>query len=325
MKRIILVVLFAAVLATWSLAGIKNYDAGLSTPADSMCMLVVSTDSLDTIINTCAAGAKRYDVQRYDTAFSIELLTWTKTYNVKFLVWFSTSDTAATWNWPDIFPWDVAEKVDSLLSRHHGDGSWDSTFVAGVNGWTIFVADTSDTSFLSRAKVSVYTMASSTPDLTDYTDTYGKVVFGEDLVQFIVKTFKAPAWSIDTITLVADGQVDTVYLDFDQIPFPGALDMATLFLVFYAGGSPVRGAEFIVENPDIASDTVNDLVLGAFYERTRTDASGIAAVYVPKSYLYHDSTKALYQATLRLHGAPLKVWSDIWVPDQDSLRLTVED
>jgi hypothetical protein len=108
----------------------------------------------------------------------------------------------------------------------------------------------------------------------------------------------------------------------------GTADKCVVFLVYYHDGSPMRGASVEVKNLNIATDSTQGVIIGPVIKYAWTDANGIAQyprpISVPKSYLYHDSSLARYQVTLRAYGVPAKVWTDIWIPDQDTLRIMVE-
>ena len=109
-------------------------------------------------------------------------------------------------------------------------------------------------------------------------------------------------------------------------PAPGAEPpMATLFVSYYRNGRAQAGAWLIVRNDNVATDTVNNVLVGPIYQYAKTNSSGVASVEIPRSYLYHDSLKALYDITLRVGPRAAAEWNDYWIPDQDTVRLTVEN
>ena len=99
----------------------------------------------------------------------------------------------------------------------------------------------------------------------------------------------------------------------------------TVVIFYYRHGTAVKGARLVVRNQNVATDTTNDVVIGPVEVSKYTDGDGFAYVFAPRSYIYNDSLKALYDISLYHRGRLVKLWSDHWLPDQDTLRLVVED
>ncbi len=219
------------------------------------------------------------------------------------------------------------DALDSVMTLNHGSGAWTSGSAgSGTNDWTIYVRDTNTGAMIPNAKVVARTL-SGTPDAIAYTDGSGKVDFTVALDSFRVQVYKplGSDGADDTVSVAVDGQVDTTYMAFSAITTASAPDLATLFCVYYHGSEPVKGAQLRVSNNSVATDTTQGTIIGPFFDYRATDTSGVASVYVPKSYLYSDSLKSLYNIVLIYRGQEVYTWKNYYVPDQDTVRLEVTD
>lgn len=102
-----------------------------------------------------------------------------------------------------------------------------------------------------------------------------------------------------------------------------ASPLSTVFLSYNRDGSPQKGAVLVLQNENVATDSTLDVILGPIYKFDITDSTGVAQVQIPRSYIFHDSTKGLYNAVLRFRGRVVKHWPDLWVPDADTFRIIV--
>ncbi|RJX20131.1 MAG: hypothetical protein C4570_04280 [Ammonifex sp.] len=197
---------------------------------------------------------------------------------------------------------------------------------SGDKTWNIVVVDTTGAGYVlkSDADITLRDMGGTVKGILT-TDNYGKAVFLQVGGDYQVSVwFAGVLHNADTVTLSADGQTDTVKVSHTVIPSSGAPSLATLFLQYYRGTTPVKGAELLVRNDNIATDTTQDIVIGPYYGYAKTDANGIAVLYVPKSYLYHDTTLSLYDITLKKDGKVIGTWPEFYVPNQDTVRLIKE-
>lgn len=107
------------------------------------------------------------------------------------------------------------------------------------------------------------------------------------------------------------------------IPFPSNPLQCNVFVFYEQNGSPKSGAWLIIQNPNLATDSTRKVVMGPIFKYSPTDGNGYVSLSVPRSYLFHDSTKGLYDIELKVNGKVVKQWSDQWVPNADTLRLRV--
>jgi hypothetical protein len=131
------------------------------------------------------------------------------------------------------------------------------------------------------------------------------------------------------------GSTDSTYVDAYQendrwapvnhFPSTGSADLATLFVVYYRNGAPQKGASLIAANDNIVYDSADGIVMGPIYQADLTDGNGVASVVLPKSYLFNDSLGAGYDVKLRYAGRIVRAWSDLWMPNQDTLRLRISE
>lgn len=199
---------------------------------------------------------------------------------------------------------------------------------SGANEWNIVVLDTTGgvtVGAVSRAKVSIYDMAASL-DGQVYTNSSGVSTFTVDLDSFTVVVTKAgtgmqQSSPNDTLIVAANGQTDTVYVTFISYSQPPYL--SSVFLYYYDHGYPTDGARLVIRNENVVYDSTQGLVMGPILQYDVTDTTGLASVVVPKSYLFSDSLQSLYDIGLTYRGRIVKTWSDVYIPDQDTLRLTL--
>ncbi len=81
----------------------------------------------------------------------------------------------------------------------------------------------------------------------------------------------------------------------------------------------------IGQNNSVATDTTTGEVIGTILEKDKTNSSGYVVLYLPKSYIYHDSLKSLFDFSLTYAGRTVKTWPKFYIPNQDTVRLTVEN
>ena len=196
-----------------------------------------------------------------------------------------------------------------------------------INNWNIFVFDTAglDTTPLPNAQVQIRYSPGGGNAGTERTDGTGEARFKTDQVAYTIDVFYAlRGHTQQTITVSASTQTDSSYVYTTGFPAIAGPDLCNVWTVLYRGGVPVRGALWRVMNLSHVTDTTNDLILAPFVDAVRTDENGVASIAVPRSYLFHDSTKARYNVTLSYAGRTI-TWTDVWVPNADSLRLLITE
>ncbi|MEW6015789.1 MAG: hypothetical protein AB1690_10740 [Candidatus Zixiibacteriota bacterium] len=196
---------------------------------------------------------------------------------------------------------------------------------SGDKSWTIFVKDTTGGGEVlkSTATVTLRDMGGTEKGILT-TDNYGKATFLQFSGDYTVSVmFAGVKVNLDTLTLSANGQIDTVKVGHTVLPASGSPLLATLFLTYYQGSSPVKGAELIVRNDNVAFDTTQGTLIGPFFDTDNTDAQGTASVFVPKTYIYNDSTLGVYDVTLKYRGKIIGHWPGFSIPDQDTVRIYV--
>ena len=107
--------------------------------------------------------------------------------------------------------------------------------------------------------------------------------------------------------------------------FPSSPGLVNLFLQYSRNGVVQKNAVFWAENLAIATDTSTDQVIGPFADWDKTDSLGVALIQVVPSPYYHDSLKSLYDLSLYFAGKKIKAWPQYYVPNEDTVRITVED
>jgi hypothetical protein len=105
---------------------------------------------------------------------------------------------------------------------------------------------------------------------------------------------------------------------------PGSVDQATVFVYYYRNGEPQKGARLSARFDQVATDSVTGTTIGPFTDWEKTDTAGYAGLVIPKSYIFNDSSNALYDIILRFAGKTVGSWYDYFVPDQDTVRLEME-
>ena len=225
---------------------------------------------------------------------------------------------------------DLYGSVDTVLSLP------DSKFSGGCGGsgsnnWNVVVVDTTGGQIrgaVSGARLTVRTLAQALEGFL-WTGSSGATAFTVDLDTFTVDVTKAGTFledgPQDTIVVAQTDQVDTVWVTYTSAVIPPAQspELTTVFCYYYRGGEPYRGAYLLVRNENVATDTTQGVIFGPVREGMRTDSTGLAYVTVPKSYIFHDSLTSLYDISLTVAGRVVADWPDVYLPDQDSLRLEV--
>ena len=101
-------------------------------------------------------------------------------------------------------------------------------------------------------------------------------------------------------------------------------DSVCVFLVYKRQGVGTKGARLIVLNLNTANDTsVVPVIIGPVRKFGATDSIGFVQLCVPVSTIYDDSLKSLYDITLQFRGSVIARWDDLFLPDQDTIRLLV--
>lgn len=198
---------------------------------------------------------------------------------------------------------------------------------SGVNGWTISVFDTAglDTTPLPNVKVEIEFMTGLSDGVVR-TNSFGDASFNVDLDSFRVRIYAPLRFSTaDSFNVTSNGQVDSFYTYTTGLPPLAGPDLCNVFAVAFRGADPVIGARLLVVNSNQATDTTQQTLLAPFRDARRSDSTGQVTVQVPRSYLFHDSTKARYDITLFFNNRVAAHWEDIWIPNQDSLRLVITD
>jgi hypothetical protein len=259
------------------------------------------------------SSTKITDVTEWpDTVFDLAFASrWT----ISFHYWAYGFDSAV-WNWYyDLYDYNNANCV--------GGGAYVARFL-------VRDTNTNPDVPIDAAKVTIH-YDSSTGAVRNWwwTDGTGYVEFGLDNGDYSAVTSKpglASAAALD-FTIASAGYQDTI--DGYMIEFPaapgGPLAMASVNVFYFKSGAAVKGARLIARNQNVATDTVNQVVIGPVQVTDYSNSQGLATVSVPKSYIFHDTLKGLYDISL-YHGSKLvKLWEDYWVPDQDTVRLVVEE
>jgi len=67
------------------------------------------------------------------------------------------------------------------------------------------------------------------------------------------------------------------------------------------------------------------LLIGPYMKTAQSDTAGLVVIIdVPKTYLFNDSTLGLYDISLSYGGRVIVSWQDVFIPNQDTLRMTVQ-
>lgn len=196
-----------------------------------------------------------------------------------------------------------------------------------INNWKIRVFDSAgvDTTPLPGAQVQIRYDPGGGNAGTERTNGLGEADFKVDQVSYTVDVyFPLRGHTQQTFSVSSSGQIDSSYLYTTGFPATAGPDLCNVWTVYYRAGTPVRGAVWRVMNLSQATDTTNDLILAPFVDAVRTDSNGVASIAVPRSYLFHDSTKARYDVSLSYRGRTVS-WTDVWVPNADSLRLLITE
>lgn len=272
---------------------------------DSVCWVLLK----DTL--RVDSSGKRYDVTEWpDTIFDLALGS---RWSLRFYSWAYSFDSSVWEHYFDLYDYNNANCV--------GGGAYVARFL---------VRDTNASLPIDAAKVTLhYDSSTGAVYKWGWTDGSGFVEFGVDNGDYSTVTAKAGLSSAETIdfTVASAAYQDTI--DGYMIVFPaaagGPLDMTSLNVFYFRNGTAVKGARLFARNQNVATDTVNQVVIGPVQVTDYSDDQGLATVSVPKSYIFHDSLKGLYDISL-YHGSKLiKLWEDYWVPDQDTVRLVVEE
>jgi len=109
------------------------------------------------------------------------------------------------------------------------------------------------------------------------------------------------------------------------IPNSGAPDLCTVFLIYFRGATAVQNATLTIRNDNVATDTTTGLLIGPYMKTAQSDTAGLVVIIdVPKTYLFNDSTLGLYDISLSYGGRVIVSWQDVFIPNQDTLRMTVQ-
>ena len=109
------------------------------------------------------------------------------------------------------------------------------------------------------------------------------------------------------------------------IPNSGAPALCTVFLIYFRGATPVQNATLTIRNDNVATDTTTGLLIGPYMKTAQSDTAGLVVIIdVPKTYLFNDSTLGLYDISLSYGGRVIVSWQDVFIPNQDTLRMTVQ-
>lgn len=281
--------------------------AQLGWTLDSM-KWVKTVDSLRT-----DSSGKIYDVTGWpETTFTITLGS---RHEIIFYYWAPSLDSGVwPWTW-DLYDYNNANCVGG------------APYVA-----SFYVLDTNVEPDAGIAGVQVCIKQDSATGGTEkwwWTDQDGYIEFGlnnGDWSAVSAKAGLASAASLD-FTIASGPYHDTIEGYMIQLPAPpgGPLDMASVNVFYFRDGTAIKGARLFARNQNVATDTTNNVLIGPVQVTDYSNNQGLATVSVPKSYIYHDSLKALYDISL-YHGSKLvKLWQDYWVPDQDTVRLVVEE
>lgn len=193
---------------------------------------------------------------------------------------------------------------------------------SGPKSYTMYFVDTTGggEDYISGISVGAYNL-SQVLQACARTDTWGKVTFTTDLDSLLIVTSHPLVnMGLETLYVAATGQVDTFPVWNAGIP----TGLSAIFLSYMRGSDPVTGARLTITNGNVATDTTTGNLIGPYWDWAYTDTLGHAVIYVPKSYLYHDSALARYDVSLTFSGSVVASWEDLWVPDQDTLRLEAD-
>ena len=260
-------------------------------------------------VRTDSSG-KLYSVTEWpDTNFD---LSYGSVHQIRFIYWPPGLDSA---NWQfdfDMYDYNNANCVGG------------APYVAGLWVW-----DTANDVGISRPEIAIKVdSAQGSTYKFSLGEVSGYVEFGLPNGDYVAVSGK-PGYSIPnhSFTIASAAYSDTIKGYQIQLPAPpvGGVPTTTVVIFYYRHGTAVKGARLVVRNQNVATDTTNDVVIGPVEVSKYTDGDGFAYVFAPRSYIYNDSLKALYDISLYHRGRLVKLWSDHWLPDQDTLRLVVED
>jgi len=215
-----------------------------------------------------------------------------------------------------------------ILGQNHPDVYYGpSATGTGSEAWQLVAYDSSNSQPVPLSKFTIVPIGGG-DKIVNTTHEGGKLNVLVDLDTFEVSlTYPGMCFDRDTVVVTSDGQIDTVtgYAIASTIPIPSQSTMTTVFLIYYRNGTAQPGVYLNVCNYNVSQDTVNQAIIGPISEAAKTNSNGIAYTEVPKSYVFSDSLKSLYDIYIRYRGKIIYEWEDLYIPDVDTFRLTIQD
>jgi hypothetical protein len=195
---------------------------------------------------------------------------------------------------------------------------------SGPNQWTIYVTDTTYSTYESGVLVGLYTMV-GTPAGSLITDSYGKAIFYQPSDNYYAQIYKGGIYMSRTnLTLSADGQVDTLRAWKARIPANAQPYYTALVMNYWtrATGGGLAGTDFVAYNNNVVLDSVHHVYVGPWRDHCLTDFNGNAVIQTPKSYQFNPPTK--WKCTLELWKNGAMIWqrTGVSIDDVDTMKVT---
>lgn len=285
----------------------------VDTALNKMGLAISNQDSLPTAGFTDSIFVSGEDIfKRYTLQFTV---SDADSYSVG--VVFQTPDSYQT-GWVD----------DVKLQRVRYDSD---PFGSSGKSYTLYVCDSTDgdSLYVGGVTVSAYSLGGSL-DASMNTDTDGKITFstGLDTIDVIInKPNYYTSTGSDTIAVAITDYTDTIYVFRAGVSFtsPPSGSFCNIYVTYYRDSLPVKGAQLIVRNDNLATDSTNGNLIGPYFKKTYTDSTGTATALVYKSKVYHDSTLAGYDISFKYGGRVRGTWEDLWVPDSASYKIRLDE